>query len=353
MKFSICIPNYNYARYIRSTIASALAQAGDIEIVVADNASDDDSIEAVRALADPRIRLIENRWNVGFAANLDKVTEPATGEWMLLLSADDLMEPDALATYRRIIDALGPEAERTILSSAQHVIDGDGARTGKVGRDARLWADATIDPQLSAAAGVDVWSAPPKGLLRRSLLSLRTPFAFATTAYPRALYEAVEGYRSGRLIAPDKAFAWKILASAERALFVDAPLFSYRVHGNNQAAVQAQSGALKLVVDQYVASFDTAPRVLAAAGLSAADLAGAFMEHEIGLRGLQLVARGKRRDAARGLAFGRGAYPALMHRKSIVAMRVLLALGPLGTRIAAAFYDRMLARWQRGPDAVL
>src|SRR5262249_34593153 len=73
MKLSICIPNYNYERYLGRTIQSILDQADpDLEILVSDNASTDGSAELVRRFNDPRIRLHVNACNVGFSGNLDR-----------------------------------------------------------------------------------------------------------------------------------------------------------------------------------------------------------------------------------------------------------------------------------------
>src|SRR4051812_13944513 len=58
---SVMIPNFNYGRYIGETIESVLAQElgrdAELEIVVCDNASTDDSVSVVRGYRDPRIRL--------------------------------------------------------------------------------------------------------------------------------------------------------------------------------------------------------------------------------------------------------------------------------------------------------
>src|SRR5690349_10985865 len=76
MKISVCIPNFNYGRYLRAAIESVLGQSHqDFEIVIADNASTDDSVEVVESFRDPRIRLRRNRTNVGFAPNVDRTTE--------------------------------------------------------------------------------------------------------------------------------------------------------------------------------------------------------------------------------------------------------------------------------------
>ncbi len=347
MKFSICVPNYNYADYVGTTIGSALAQDVAVEVVFADNASTDASVDVVRALGSDNIRIIENPWNIGFAANLDVATTAATGDWQILLSSDDLINDGALATYSSIIAALGEQASGTILSSAQHIIDQHGNVTGYLGLDRRLWRQAKRDDALSELIGHDVWAIDSEVLLRDSLLTMRTPFGFATTCYARSLYDTVGGYRSIRLINPDKPFAWKLMAKAHRALFVDAPLFAYRVHANNQNSLQARSGALKHLVDQYVATFDTPSAVLQRAGMTSSDLAKAFVEEDILLRGFKKVADGDRIGARRGLAFGKAAYPALAWSGKHALLHVLARMGPPGTWIARTAYRRRMADAQR------
>ena len=102
--FSICIPNYNYAHFIKKTIDSVLIQDfTDFEIIICDNASTDNSIEVIREYKDRRIKLIRNKYNVGFSHNLDRVTRNAIGEFIILLSADDIMKKNALKRYYSII----------------------------------------------------------------------------------------------------------------------------------------------------------------------------------------------------------------------------------------------------------
>src|SRR5688500_12580387 len=107
MKISVCIPNYNYAQYIGRAIRSALVDDVDVEVVVADNASTDDSVEVVRGVGDPRVKVERNPCNVGFARNLDRAAGMASGEWLLMLSSDDIVKPGALDAYRKLIEALG------------------------------------------------------------------------------------------------------------------------------------------------------------------------------------------------------------------------------------------------------
>lgn len=347
MRFSICVPNFNYGRYLRETIGSVLKQdERDLEVVVSDNASTDDSVAVVRGFKDKRVRLSVNRWNVGFAGNLDKAASQARGDFIVTLSSDDRMEPGALAAYSRLIDALGEDAKRTIFGCTVEVIDSDGVRFDEHGIDWKQWRGAVKDQRLSQAVGADVYRLPAHTLLKRSLELLRSPFEFLTTCFPRDVYEAVEGYGGQRLINPDKWFNWKALAAAQHAIVIDAPLFSYRVHNANQGSIQARSGALKHLMDQYAATFDLPAPVLAAAGLDNQTLAASFIEHDIGLRGLQTLADGDAHRASRGVAFGMAAYPALVRRNGKVWMlRLLLLLGPIGRMLARAAAGRARAAW--------
>lgn len=347
MKFSICIPNYNYGAYVERTVRSVLDQDhADLQVLFSDNASTDGSARIVRAIGDPRVHVRVNRCNVGFAGNLDRACAGADGDHMILVSSDDIMLPDALATYDRLYGAMGLAAARTVICSGHDIIDGAGTVIGRRLADPKFWAAATPDPALSEIAGADVLRIDADALLRASLRLLRVPMLWLTMAYPRALYEAVEGYSAPRFQNPDKSFAWKLFSVADEVLFVQRPLFAYRVHAANQLAQQASDGALKHIADQYANTFDTPPEVLARAGLSRDDLAAAFIEQDIGLRGLQHLASGRRREAKRGIAFGRAAYPALTARSGKVrALRALLALGPLGEAIARRAHAGALARW--------
>ena len=82
--FSICIPNYNYSKYIEETINSVLDQDFEnYEIIVVDNDSTDESWEIIKRYSDhKKVKIFKNNFNIGFAPNLQKVTEKARGKFM-------------------------------------------------------------------------------------------------------------------------------------------------------------------------------------------------------------------------------------------------------------------------------
>ena len=67
---SICVPAYNTACWIVRAVESALAQTcSSIEVVVVDDASTDGTLDRMRTLDDPRIRLYPNSRNLGHCVN--------------------------------------------------------------------------------------------------------------------------------------------------------------------------------------------------------------------------------------------------------------------------------------------
>jgi glycosyltransferase involved in cell wall biosynthesis len=124
MKFSICIPNYNYGQYIGDTIRSVLEQDfNDFEIIISDNNSTDKSWKIIEdyALKDNRIVVHQNKVNIGFSGNLDLVSSHASSEYQILVSSDDLINQGALNFYQRFVEQCG--SDKIIFSSSCLRID--------------------------------------------------------------------------------------------------------------------------------------------------------------------------------------------------------------------------------------
>lgn len=102
---SVVIPAYNAAATVGAAIESCLRQTlQDLEVIVVDDGSKDDTVAAVRRhLHDPRVRLIELGTNGGVANARNVALDAATGTWVATLDADDTMTDDRLAV---LLDAL-------------------------------------------------------------------------------------------------------------------------------------------------------------------------------------------------------------------------------------------------------
>lgn len=99
IELSICIPTYNRGNILRETIESIIAQAEqDIEIVISDNGSADDTQEIVKELQRRFARLNYFRWdkNVGPDRNFLKAIEMAQGTYCWFLGSDDILTENAI-----------------------------------------------------------------------------------------------------------------------------------------------------------------------------------------------------------------------------------------------------------------
>jgi len=125
--FSVVIPAYNASPYIQDCVSSVLAQTDpDFEVLVVDDGSTDDTAAQVKAVTDPRIRLIQ-RPNGGLAAARNTGIQAAQGELVAFLDADDRWCPEKLAAHRQALDR-HPEASVSYDWAA--FIDAQGQRTG-------------------------------------------------------------------------------------------------------------------------------------------------------------------------------------------------------------------------------
>ena len=86
---SICIPTYNRSEVLKESLMQLLKYEGDdIEVVISDNCSPDNTEEVVRGAADKRVRYYRNNYNNG-GYNLISVLQHAQGKWAMLVSDED------------------------------------------------------------------------------------------------------------------------------------------------------------------------------------------------------------------------------------------------------------------------
>lgn len=120
-KISVCIPNYNYGRYITEAIESVLCQTfEDFELVIVDNCSNDNSIDIIKkfSTSDSRLKCFFNKQNVGMANNWNLCLNYARGEYIKILCADDLLMPSYL---ENTIDAFMNHPSAVMVSCARSI----------------------------------------------------------------------------------------------------------------------------------------------------------------------------------------------------------------------------------------
>jgi glycosyltransferase involved in cell wall biosynthesis len=104
---TVVIPHFNYGQYLPVAVATVLGQPGvDVDVIIVDDASTDGSAAVARELAagDPRVSLIEHPVNKRHIATYNDGLAAATGDYVVLLSADDALSPGSLARSTALME---------------------------------------------------------------------------------------------------------------------------------------------------------------------------------------------------------------------------------------------------------
>jgi glycosyltransferase involved in cell wall biosynthesis len=118
--FTIAIPTYNRADLMESCVTSALAQTyHDIEVLVSDNASTDDTVSRLKAFGDERLRVLTSDENIGATGNFNKCVREARGEYLVLAADDNTFEPHFVEKCAKLLKT---EPNLPIVLSAYDVL---------------------------------------------------------------------------------------------------------------------------------------------------------------------------------------------------------------------------------------
>ena len=122
---TIAIPTYNRADgYLKQALESALNQTySNIEIIISDNCSPDNTETVVKGFSDPRIRYFRQTENIGANNNFNFCIEQARGIYFLLLQDDDMIDNDFVDVCMK---AAGYDTNVGIIRTGTRVIDSHG-----------------------------------------------------------------------------------------------------------------------------------------------------------------------------------------------------------------------------------
>jgi glycosyltransferase involved in cell wall biosynthesis len=166
---SVGVPVYNGANYLREALASLVGQTwADLEIVVSDNASTDNTEDIVRefATADPRVRYHRQSVNLGAAGNYNFTLEHATGAFFMWAAHDDLRAPRFLELA---LEEYGEQPGASCVFAQSARIGPDGTQHHTMRRPDALLSNDVAQRMRAAIVcrhpGVIIF-----GLIRRELL---------------------------------------------------------------------------------------------------------------------------------------------------------------------------------------
>jgi GT2 family glycosyltransferase len=140
---TVCIPTYNRRNLLASSLQSVRDQSlQNVEIIVSDNASTDDTGDYVRSLNDPRVRYDRLEENIGLFGNLSRCLRLGSGKYRVMLPDDDLMLPGNLEAKVRFLEE-NPSAG--MVHSAFRYLDADAKPVGSTQHWSRL-SETTLEP---------------------------------------------------------------------------------------------------------------------------------------------------------------------------------------------------------------
>jgi len=202
MRISVVIPLYNKEAFIRRAIESVLHQSHeDLEIIVVDDGSTDNSAHVVKDIQDPRLRLITQE-NRGVSAARNIGAKASRADWVAFLDADDEYEPGFLAS---VVEALTSDRdcpEDIAFIGANYYLD----RRSK-----------TAVPR-SVSSGLQDYF--------KLFVNNCSPCCSSSTVVNKRIFHAVGGFSEGQILFEDWLL-WFKLALAGHYVHLNTPLALY------------------------------------------------------------------------------------------------------------------------------
>ncbi|MBW3638391.1 MAG: glycosyltransferase family 2 protein [Actinobacteria bacterium] len=278
---SVLVPAYQEERTLERAIRSTLRQSmGNLEVLVVDDGSTDETLTVARALAaaDPRVRVLPSPVNTGPAATRNRGLDAARGTWIALLDADDVWLP------QRLEQLLAASADVDIVCDDVLLVDAIALERGEVtGVRVLPWLGLALTQprllELEEFIRYDLGYLKP--VLRRS-----------------AVEQAQLRYRPELRVSEDFSFAVVALAKGLTWRQLPQPYYCYR---RGEASLSSGPTTIARQQDEVVRSLLSVPQVAASPGAVCA-----LRRHErracaaLAYHGVRAAAKGK--DVRRLLA---------------------------------------------------
>ncbi|MGC4961678.1 glycosyltransferase family 2 protein [Gordonia sp. DT218] len=277
-RVSVVVPHYNYGQFLPTAVASALDQTDiDLEVIIVDDRSTDGSVEIARQLAasDHRVQLIEHEQNMRHIRTYNDGLSRATGEYVVLLSADDAVSPNSIS---RAVGLMEANPDVGLVYGRVECFDGDLPRFRPTRHWWQMWDGAEWIERVARRGRNAITN--PEAVMRKSV------------------YEDIGGYNPAFPHAGDMLI-WLQAAARSDVGFVGGPRQGYYrgLHGNNMHDIDFGG-----VLDDISQVRDVFQQIFAEVGPNLPDADGiepvwrSALAREAILKGTLLVANGEPRD---------------------------------------------------------
>lgn len=213
---TVLMPAYNHAPYIKAAVESVLGQTyGNLELIVIDDASTDETWPVLQSFKDEeRIRLLRHEVNLGAHTTLNEGLALARGDFIAIINSDDVFHP------QRIVACV-----QELQTSQADMVGTDIALIDQTGHPVKehWWISSFADLKRVRIETGD-WFAT---LLEGNVFMTTSNFCFR-----RSWAETVGDFRDFRYVL-DYEWLLRGLRKGQKSAWLDAPLLSYRLHGQN------------------------------------------------------------------------------------------------------------------------
>ncbi|EKD80683.1 MAG: family 2 glycosyl transferase [uncultured bacterium] len=240
---SILIPTYNRETYLGDALNSALNQTyPNIEIIVHDDASTDNTPEVLAWYHDPRLRIIRTNNNHGMIGGWNYIVKQARGKYIKFLASDDLLDPNCVI---ELVKAATAHPKAALITCQRRFIDEQGRLVKKMG-----FANKNIVVNGKEHAHSILTT------LRQNLIGEPT-----AVLYPTKLVKKVGGFDPQFSQFADFEY-WIRLLQFGDLVYLHRTLCSFRTHAGNNTSAAMQDGRfiteIFTLIKKYCASLTPA-----------------------------------------------------------------------------------------------
>lgn len=208
VRVSVVIPNYNYGRFLREALDSALNQTyKPLEVVVVDDGSTDESHEILAEYETKGVKVIRQK-NCGVGAARNTGAKASSGEVIAFLDADDIWFPEKL---EKQVAAFDGDSELGLVSCGMQEFN----QQGEV---------------------INTYEEGQEGWLSKKMLTFDAPVIVSGSAVAvrRDIFERISGFDERKELHPseDWDFFYRV-SRVSKVGFVKEILIHYRNHGDN------------------------------------------------------------------------------------------------------------------------
>lgn len=204
-RFSVIIPLYNKAPYVRKTVESVIGQTYmDWELIIVDDCSTDGSGDVVANITDSRIRLIRLEKNGGVGAARNRGVSESTAPFICFLDADDWWEPTFLEEMARLNER-HPDAG--IYGTSYYIVKNGKKRIAPIGVD-----DGFTEGEINYC--------------RVYAKTLCMPLTSITVCMPRKVFEESGGFPTNIKLGED-FMLWIQITLKHKVVLLNKPLSNY------------------------------------------------------------------------------------------------------------------------------